>query len=132
MAVASAYVAEILSAEWIAELSAAASAATVDPGLRLVVQQIVTDDDRPAITYAVRLVDGRATVVAGEAPDADITFTQDRATALAIARGELSAQAAFMAGRLRVGGDLRAVLARARDIDVLDHVFAPARSAKVS
>jgi putative sterol carrier protein len=59
--------------------------------------------------------------------DPDVTFTQDRATAAAIASGELSAQSAFMAGRLRMGGDLRAVLDRSQDLTALDDVFASAR-----
>ena len=120
--------AELLSDEWIADLAAAAATATVDPELRLVVQQIVTDADGSAVAYAVRLGDGGASVVAGRVEDADVTFTQDRETALAIADGRLSAQAAFMAGRLRVGGDLPTVLDRARDLAALDDIFAPARA----
>ena len=120
--------AELLSDEWIADLAAAASTTTVDPALRLVVQQVVTDREGADLAYVVRLADGRVTVLAGTADDADITFTQDRDTALAIAGGRLSAQAAFMAGRLRVGGDLHEVLRRARDLGSLDHVFAAART----
>lgn len=120
--------AELLSAEWISDLAAAASTATVDPDLRLVVQQVVTEADGPDVAFAVRMVEGTVTVLAGIADDADITFTQDRETALAIATGRLPAQAAFMAGRLRVGGDLRAVLRLARELEALDHVFATVRA----
>ncbi len=45
----------------------------------------------------------------------------------AIATGEESAQAAFIAGRLRVGGDLRQVMDRAGALATLTDVFAPAR-----
>ena len=38
---------------------------------------------------------------------ADLTFTWERADADAVARGELAPLAAFQAGRLRIGGDLR-------------------------
>jgi predicted lipid carrier protein YhbT len=127
-AVAFGDVAELLSDDWIAALAAAAQSASVDPDLRLVVQQRVLEVDGSATSYAVRLADGRAEVVPGDVADADITFTEDRETAAAIAAGALSAQAAFMAGRLRVGGDLRAVLERARDLSVLDAIFAPART----
>lgn len=120
--------AEILTLEWVAELAAAASGAEVDPDLRLVVQQVVTDSGLPVLTYAVRVEGGRVAVVAGEVDGADVTFTQDRRTAEAIAAGLLSAQAAFMAGDLRVGGDLQALSARARELAVLDDVFGAARA----
>ena len=57
-----------------------------------------------------------------------MSFTQDRATAVAIAQGSLSAQVAFMDGRLRLGGDLRSVLARAGDLAALDDAFAATRA----
>src|SRR3546814_5437217 len=88
----------------------AAAGTTIDPEVDLVVQQVVVgqggSDD---VTYALRLRDGKVEVAAGRAEDADITFTQDRETAADIASGRLPAQAAFMAGRLRVAGDLRTV-----------------------
>lgn len=111
---------------WLAELDAAARAASVPDDLDLVIQQVVTDGDRE-LAYAIRLRDGAASVEQGRADDADVIFTQDRATATAIATGELSAQAAFMAGRLRVGGDLRGVLDRTQGVLALDDLFAPAR-----
>lgn len=120
--------AELLTDEWIAALAAAAGSATVDPDLRLVVQQVVTQPDGTRFEYALRLADGEASVVAGRVDDADITFTQDRETAVAIATAQLSAQAAFMAGRLRVGGDLQMVLERARDLTELDDIFSRARA----
>jgi hypothetical protein len=58
-----------------------------------------------------------------------VTFTQDRTTAAAIATGRLSAQAAFIDGRLRVGGDLSALLDRAAELAALDDLFASARAA---
>jgi hypothetical protein len=121
-------VAEPLTDEWISELATAAGSATVDPGLRLVVQQVVHDDDGSTVAFAVRLADGRAELVAGRVDDPDVTFTQHRRTATAIAAGRLSAQAAFMAGDLQVGGDLRAVLGRTLDLTALDSIFAPARA----
>ncbi len=76
----------------------------------------------------MRIADGTVSVEAGRAEEPDVSFTQDRATAAAIARGELSAQAAFMAGRLRIGGDLREVMDRARELAALDDLFAKARA----
>ncbi|HEY9556580.1 MAG TPA: SCP2 sterol-binding domain-containing protein [Acidimicrobiales bacterium] len=121
--------AQFLSEQWIDDLAMAAAGTTIDPEVDLVVQQVVVgqggSDD---VTYALRLRDGKVEVAAGRAEDADITFTQDRETAADIASGRLPAQAAFMAGRLRVAGDLRTVLARARDLGSLDDILASARA----
>ena len=120
--------AEFLSPEWIADLAERSADATVPAAVRLVLQQVVRDDDGSEVAYAVRLADGRLSVTPGRVDDADVTFTQDRATAAAISAGTTSAQAAFLAGRLRVGGDLAAVLGGARELADLADVFATARS----
>src|SRR5437773_4483230 len=99
-----------LSAEWLAEAHAAVStseslrAATAD--VALVVQQEVTGGPNGDTAYHVVVDHGAVSVVPGRAAEPDVTFTEDHATATAIGRGELSAQAAFMIGKLRVGGDL--------------------------
>jgi putative sterol carrier protein len=122
-------VAEPLTSAWVSALAAAAQGATAPEGIELVVQQVVVDaDGGEELAYAVRIGGGTVAVVEGRAADADLTFTQDRDTAVAIAAGELSAQAAFLAGRLRVGGDLRAALANARELAALGDVFASARA----
>ena len=65
--------------------------------------------------------DGRVVwhvVVAGEArsiqagthPAPDVTFSQDYATAVAVARGDLSAQEAFMTGRITLSGTAGALI----------------------
>ncbi len=116
-----------LSTEWIAALDAAASGRRAPDGLRLVVQQVVRDGD-DEVAYAIRIADGSVRVTGGRAADADVTFTQDRPTAAAIATGELSAQAAFIDGRLRVGGDLSTLLEHTAALAALEDVFATARA----
>jgi putative sterol carrier protein len=120
---------EHLSPEWLAAMAVAAERASAPPHVRLVLQQVVLDDDGGEAAYAIRIADGAVAVTAGRADDADVTFTQDRATAEGIATGALSAQAAFLAGRLRIGGDLTAVQSAARELAGLDDVFAAARGA---
>lgn len=120
--------AEFLCDAWITSLDAAASNARVPADLRLVIQQTVLQDDGLDRTFAIRIADGTVSVESGRADDADLSFTQDRATAAAIAQGELSAQAAFLAGRLRVGGNLREVMERARELATIEDVFATARA----
>jgi len=120
-----------LSPEWIAALDEAAQASPAlheaAADLDLTVQQVVSDGD-DEVTWFVRLRRGEVAIRAGRAEDADVTFTQDRATARAIADGELSAQAAFMAGRLRTGGDLTRLLAHREALADLDDVFADVRA----
>jgi len=122
-------VAEFLSDEWLDELGAAADGATVDDeDLRLVVQQVVARGDLDPVTYHMRVEGGRLSVTPGRAPEADLTFWLDRATALAIHRGELSAQMAFLDGRLRVDAPRPDALTRLGALTALDDVFGPARA----
>jgi len=122
-------VAEFLTDQWFDDLEAAARGSRVDADLRLVIQQVVPDGPEGVeITYVVTVADGAITVRRGRADAPDITFTQDRATAEAIHRGELSAQTAFIEGRLRLGGDLRAVIGRSGALAAIDDVFAAARA----
>lgn len=122
--------APFLSDTWFDEMAAAAARARPPAGVRIAVQQVVTDpDDETERAYVVRVEDGRVELVRGRVPDVDVTFTQDRETAAAVARGELSAQAAFLAGRLRIGGELHRFAEAAVALAELDDVFGPVRAA---
>ncbi len=118
-----------LSDAWIDHLASSAEQALVAPDLQLVIQQVVQQEDGSERAFAVRVSGGSVRIESGRCADADVTFTQDRATAAAIAQGALSAQAAFMAGRLRVGGDLRVVIDRARELAAVADVFERTRAA---
>jgi putative sterol carrier protein len=120
-----------LSDAWLADLDAAAQAShalrRASTAGKLTVQQVVTGGPDGDTAFAIRLVDGTVSVQRGVVDDADVTFTQDHETAVGIGTGELSAQAAFMAGRLRVGGDLTVLMNRQRDLSGVDDVFASVR-----
>lgn len=121
--------AAFLTDQWFDDLEAAARGTSVPLDVRLVIQQIIPGSaEGDEVAYVLSAADGAITVRRGRAEAPDITFTQDRATAEAIHRGELSAQAAFIEGRLRLGGDLRAVIERADSLISLDDVFAAARA----
>jgi putative sterol carrier protein len=124
-------VAQHLSPAWIDVLADAAARAEAPEGVELVVQQVVAGaaTDGSEVAYAIRIHDGGVSVEPGRVADPDVTFTQDRATAAAIASGELSAQSAFLEGRLKVGGDLSAALGAARVLSGLGDVFAAPREA---
>ena len=98
---------ELFSDAWLRELEACARrAGIVAPGEALTVQQVVIEDDGSETAYSIRIDEHGVDLSPGRVDDPDVVFTLDRPAAEAIHRGELSAQIAFMDGRLRVGGDL--------------------------
>jgi len=123
--------ARYLSAEWLEAVGAAAAGSDdlrrASDGVRLTVQQRVTDGPDGEVTFHVVLDDGAVAVRRGEALDADVTFTQDHATAVAVATGEMAAQAAFMVGRLRVTGDVQRLMEHRDAFSGLDAALAGVR-----
>jgi hypothetical protein len=95
-------VAAVGSEAWIAAFAGAVErAGSADDGDRLVVQQELTDT---GAAWYVELGGGATRVCAGTHPDPDVTFRQESDTAVAINAGVLTAQEAFLDGRLRVRG----------------------------
>ncbi len=119
--------ARYLSPEWLAEADAAAAASTslreATATVSLVVQQEVSGGPDGDTAYHVVVDHGAVSVVPGMAAQPDVTFTEDHTTAVAIGRGELSAQAAFMVGKLRVSGDLERLLTHQDAFSGIDDVF---------
>ena len=108
---------------WIEWLQAALTRNRVDPAAAITVEHRVTGIGGGDFWWHVRLAGGRAEAGPGPAPDADhsnrVTFTSDRATARAIARGEESARRAFLEGRLRLRGDIRLLIANRPALEAL-------------
>ncbi|HEY7134983.1 MAG TPA: SCP2 sterol-binding domain-containing protein [Acidimicrobiia bacterium] len=115
--------ARYLSREWIDELDRAASASTLLheqlAGVTLVVEHRVTREAGGDVAYVIRIDDGRVRVEAGSSPDADIVLVADYDTARALARGDVNAQRAFAAGRLKVRGRIDRLVAHARALGAL-------------
>jgi putative sterol carrier protein len=118
-----------LTPEWIAALDAAAREAAVPAGVRLTIQQIVTDDGHDDVRYHLVLDDGRLRVHPGEAQAADVTLVQDREVAAAFSRGELNAQQALEAGRLKLRGDIGHLAREGKALTAVEDVFAAVRAA---
>jgi putative sterol carrier protein len=116
-----------LSPEWIEALDQAAAARPVGAAA-VALAPIVVEHDVDGDRYHVVVEGGRVRVVAGASRAATVTFASDRETATAIARGELSAQRAFMAGRLRIGGDVTALTLTQGVFAELHDLFAPVRA----
>ncbi|MDZ7679574.1 MAG: SCP2 sterol-binding domain-containing protein [Acidimicrobiales bacterium] len=121
-----------LSDEWIAELDDRARALpelVLDGDDELVVQHTVSGvPGRGEVTFHLHLSSGPARVRSGPAEAPTVTFSHDHDTATALAAGEGSAQAAFMAGRLRVGGQIDQLIARHGQFAGIDDVFAALRA----
>ena len=97
--------ARYLSAAWFAAAGAA------DPALagpvELVLEQVVQATPDGEVRYRVEVAGDQARIVwpvPPAAPPADLRITTDWPTAVAVARGDLSAQRALMDGRLRIKG----------------------------
>ena len=67
-----------------------------------------TTDDGPdgSVDYYLESSGGTTNVVIGELEDADVTVKQSYDTAVAISKGDLNTQTAFMTGKLKVSGNL--------------------------
>jgi putative sterol carrier protein len=116
-----------LSPEWIEALDSAAREAVVPAGVQLTIQQIVTDGDE--VRYHLVLDDGRLRVHPGEADDADVTLVQTRDVAVALSRGELNAQQALEAGRLKLRGDIGHLARQGKALTAMEDAFAAVRAA---
>jgi putative sterol carrier protein len=79
-------------------------------GVQLCIQQIVTGAPDGEVKYWTKFDDGKVAGAIGDAPDADVTISQDYDTAVAMNKGELNAQAAFMQGKLKVTGNMGKLL----------------------
>jgi putative sterol carrier protein len=120
--------ARFLTPEWIAALDEAARDADVAPGVTLTIQQIVTDDGGD-VRYHLVFDGGRLRVHAGEAGAADLTLVQSREVAAALSRGELNAQQALEAGRLKLRGDIGSLARQGKALTAVEDVFAAVRDA---
>ncbi len=119
-----------LSDAWLDALGEAAEAAPpAAPEIDLVVQQVVSTEDGSTVAWYVAVHGGTVSVGRGCHESPSITFTLDASTAAGIQSGGQSAQAAFMAGRLRVGGDVRVLLDQQQALQQLDDLFAEVRAA---
>jgi putative sterol carrier protein len=122
---------EFLSPDWVASLDRAARAsdrlAQCARGDALILEQRVTLPDGSTHSHHLVLDESGARVREGKPARADVVVLTDLATATELAVGTTNAQQALGAGRLRVHGDVNALIARAEQLAALDDVFARAR-----
>jgi putative sterol carrier protein len=125
-------VADFLSAEWIEALDTAARAAKLPEtvaALSITVEQVVRDSPDGEAHYHLRIEEGRARVQPGPAASPDLRLFADYDVAAGIQRGEVNAQEALAAGRLKVQGRFAHLLRVDDALRALEDVFAPVRAA---
>ena len=124
--------ADFLSAEWIDALDDAARAATLPETVApvsLTVEQVVRDSPGGERRYHLRIEGGAARVYPGPAEAPDLRLFADYDVAARIQRGEVNAQEALAAGRLKVQGRFAHLLRVDDALRALEDVFAPVRAA---
>jgi putative sterol carrier protein len=126
------FVARFLTPAWFDELNATANQSQElkesTARTQLTLQQVVRDGPDGDVTYVMRIDRGSVRAEPGPAANADATFTQDYDTATAVVKGDLNAQAAFMTGRIRVSGNMSALLEHQGSLIGLDGVFEQVRA----
>jgi len=123
---------EFLSETWLQQLDrslrAAGSVSALGP---IVIEQVVSGvPGRGEVRYQLRVDADGARV--GEGTDRgrpDIRLSTDYDTAVAIALGKENAQIALARGRIRLGGDIDALVRRAGVLGALDDATAALRAA---
>jgi len=120
-----------LSLDWIDALSRAVRddqqlrelATTHELGLT----QVVGDGPEGDVTYHLQVGDGEARFGPGAADPEHVRMEQSWSTAVAVANGDVSAQEAFVDGRIRLYGDQQRLLDAQPVFGALDHVLASLR-----
>ncbi|MEM9466560.1 MAG: SCP2 sterol-binding domain-containing protein [Actinomycetota bacterium] len=101
--------ATFLTDAWFAELETRAANATPPSDMSFALEQVIDGDAE--VRWQVRIADGAVRIARDSTDEADVRIRTDQATATGIHAGEISAQRAFLDGRLRIGGDVQSLMA---------------------
>ena len=121
---------QYLSDEWMqrAGEALAASEELRSDDVDLLVQYEIAGAPVGKVSYGLRAGGDAAGIEPGPHPDAPVSFALDYSTAARIARGELSAQAAFMQGDLKLGGDVTVLIRQHELLGAVDDALAALRA----
>lgn len=103
-----------LSAEY---MDAATAALAADPAFQgaiggndLSLQLNVEGTPGGDVAYYLQIADGSATMALGELDEPDATINSSYETASAISKGDMNVQMAFMTGKIKVSGNMAALM----------------------
>ena len=123
---------QYLSDDWLQAANDAVSTnndlTTAAKAQSLTIDYEVTGAPDGKVTYGIVFNDGTVAIEAGKHKDASASFSLDYPTATEIAKGDLSAQAAFMQGRLKLAGDVTVLVRQYQMIDGLSDALAGLRT----
>lgn len=101
-----------LTQEWLDESIRLAETQPVRPGASARLQYVVTDGPDGDILYYWIVSDGKLIENRlGTLEDSEVTMTETYEDAMAMQKGELDANAAFMQGKVKVTGDVGKLMA---------------------
>jgi len=104
--------ATFLSQEWLDEECELAKDQPERGGVSATMQYVVSGGPDGGVKYYRVLEHGRLVdAQLGEMTDADVTMSMSYDDSVAITKGELDASVAFMQGRMKVAGDMGALMA---------------------
>lgn len=117
--------AKFLSDEYMAEATAALRShegfMEAIKGVDLDLQFVVTDAPEGDIDYRIVVRDDDVELSRSTSDDPDVTVTNSYATAAGISKGEVNTQMAFITGKLKVAGNMAALM---RHQGIVNHVAA--------
>jgi putative sterol carrier protein len=121
-------VVKFLTDEWVSALDHEASAHVSPIAETFVVEYRVQLETNASFVYQIRFDAHGVTVRTGASSAATVVLSTDRVTAHGVANNTMSAQAAFMAGQLRLDGDTMAMVRNHDALASLDDIFAAVRT----
>ena len=97
---------EIFDEEWIAAASDALGGLPAVPGLDAVIEYTISGRPIGRVSLTVTLADGVVSGIAvGKSKDTDIAISMNYPDAVAILSGEMTSDAGYMSGAVKVEGD---------------------------
>jgi putative sterol carrier protein len=105
---------KFLSEDWLnasnEALAASADYQAATSTTDLTLQFVVTDTPDGDVEYYVTMANGSTTFTGGTLEGADATIRNNHETAMAVSKGDLNTQAAFISGKLKVEGNLAKIM----------------------
>jgi hypothetical protein len=102
-----------LTDEWFAALRETAEVWPAHDGVSAALLFVIASSPSGKLQFVVRVADGRLTdITMGKSDQVDCTLQCSYAHAVAMARGDLDREAAYMRGDLKIDGDYAAYILR--------------------